>query len=82
MFKKPAYHHLPKEHQPATYADYQPPCPECHAPMINMGKEFRPPRKQDVRGRMVNETEQDDHRRFHAALSENLEPVREHQTDE
>jgi hypothetical protein len=49
MFKKSAYSQLPKANRPATYEEYQPACPECGKPMHNMGKEFEPPRQNDVK---------------------------------
>lgn len=49
MFKKTAYAELPKDTRPSTYEEYVPPCPQCGQPMHNMGKEFKPPKKNDVK---------------------------------
>src|SRR5690349_21524084 len=51
QFRKPSRQNcgpwdLPSRRKPArTYV-----CPECKAPMINMGKYFRPPRREDEQG--------------------------------
>jgi len=37
-FKKPSEHDMPEDCQQRSY-----PCPECRAPMHNMGKEFEAP---------------------------------------
>src|SRR5262245_2309287 len=49
MFKKPSFAEIHPSQRPATYAEYLPQCPECGKSMHNMGKEFEPPRRSDLR---------------------------------
>lgn len=49
VVKKTPYHQLPADSRPSTYEQYRPACPECGEPMHNMGKEFRAPRRRDIK---------------------------------
>jgi tRNA(Ile2) C34 agmatinyltransferase TiaS len=49
MFKKMAYDQLPENKRATTYEEYKPICPECHQPMHNMGKEFKPPKNRNIK---------------------------------
>jgi len=49
MFKKTAFGELPATDSALTYEEYRPTCPDCHQPMHNMGKEFKPPKLTDVK---------------------------------
>jgi hypothetical protein len=49
MFKKPSFAEIHPSQRPATYAKYRPPCPDCGQPMHNMGKEFAPARRSDLK---------------------------------
>ena len=49
MFKKTAYAQLPTDKRPSTYEEYRPTCPECGQPMHNLGKEFKPPKQNNLK---------------------------------
>ena len=49
MFKKPSYSELSRDKQPTQPGDYRPPCPECGQKMHNMGKEFEPPKRTNIK---------------------------------
>ncbi len=49
MLRRPPYHELPESMRPVTHADYKPNCPECGEPTQNMGREFKPPKQNQVK---------------------------------
>jgi len=49
MFKKPPASEQSKYLPASANDEYQPVCPDCGRPMHNMGKEFEPPRQNDIK---------------------------------
>ena len=49
MFKKPPAAEQSEFARASTHEEYRPTCPECRQPMHNMGREFEPPRRNDVK---------------------------------
>ena len=49
MHRLRPYRELPEFSRPANYFDYSARCPDCNATMLNMSKEFKPPKQSQIK---------------------------------